>query len=514
MVNNITCFQKRDGSVCIGLSVAEGLLYLFHNGINGYVNLSDDPDPLLYPEGNIQGNGLVLVEATFPLIILANNAIQINNRGRYCFKNLYPGKYTLEVISNNLCTVVQEFEVTQPTPINLKYEVKQTGCGQRSEGAVTLFATGGNPGYVYTLTVDDGPAGDPMITYYSTDGYFEITETFLGPGYEVIGYVTDNDGSGCTKQITIDTAVPDNYLLNVSVNNLSCFNSNDGKICALIQGGKAPYIATLFGVYNTNSRNVITTINCPLDKTNMCPTKFCIDDLGAGDYNLEVLDSNGCVVDIDVIITSPPRIRYRDVLSISSSCNGSCDGGILIRDIRGATRDNQGLNRWLWAEIVEYPEGQTWKSSIKIVSTDMGNIDDYTPALIGGVANNCTLIGTLQATVTQLQVDFADEYGVISPLPYTNTCPDINGRFVPLLPDENIHQSKVATRLGIYENGEIYPQSINFSPPNTPYILKRNDVEFTGLCSGNYLVRIHDEFGCHVDIKVGLQSIGEAKITI
>lgn len=521
MVNNISCFQNRDGSACVTITAATGIVQLFHNTSNSYMNLSISTNPVDYPLGNLTGVGTVQVTGPVgTFTILNNNELDVSSKGRYCFRYLYPGSYTVELTTVDGCVVVKEFEINQPLPLEYTYSVQGDGCGLGNKGLISIIATGGNAPYIYSLVITDGV--NPDIEFYSATGHFTIDSIYFDPPYTITANITDGNGTGCNIEFVVNTDTPTGFSSIYSTTPVSCKDSRNGSIKLLVSGGLPPYSISLTGLTSSNAVGELTEVRCIEAEPN-CTTEVLFTDLSYGNYNITVTDANECSHSHNsVIVRSPLNITYRDVLIAHPVCGN--DGCILIRDIRGAHRSDSGeMNRELFVKPCGHCEDSCMGTSKKITFKDLGYLSEY---IVGtpGTADICQF--ELDAvTYAMIEADVVDE--TIGGLPYVNQCPTVNGRFAPSASVLSLkYVSQVAKRLKVYEylenntdvtefpyfdNNTAFPVT---APAPTPYILRRNDVEMCGLKAGHHKFCIVDKYGCGVEICVTLNSPEEIKVTI
>ncbi|MFY7990139.1 MAG: HYR domain-containing protein [Fluviicola sp.] len=160
------------------------------------------------------------------------------------------------------------------------------------------------------LTLTNGAA--PYQTNWSNG---QTTEDLSGltPGTYTVG-VTDNNG--CT---TADTAVitqPTALTLDGLVDNVSCYNLQNGGIQITVGGGTLPYD------YNWSSGQTTEDLN----------------GLDTGVYVLNVTDGNGCEIDFSTTITQPDTLTIQAVV-YGATCNAA-NGSIQTLVTGGTTPYN------------------------------------------------------------------------------------------------------------------------------------------------------------------------------
>ena len=196
------------------------------------------------------------------------------------------GNYIIDVFDSEGCTSNPvEFTLTKPEPINGILEARRSSCNGANDGTAIITATGGVPDY----------------TYLWSNGATTRSIGSLAPGtYSV----TVTDANGCTYQAT-SPAIIDPPLLTAavaSVQDVSCPSEENGVIVLTVAGGTMPYF------YST-------------DGLNFSPGTT-ISNLAIGDYDLIIMDNNGCTVMESATISSPATLSF-EVSSASNICYGA-----------------------------------------------------------------------------------------------------------------------------------------------------------------------------------------------
>jgi gliding motility-associated-like protein len=173
-------------------------------------------------------------------------------------------------------------------------------CGL-SNGSITVSATGGVPGYQYSI--DGG-------TTYQASGNF----TGLPSGtYNVL--VLDNNG--CTGGVTIPLNEPNAVQVSiVNQTDATCFGFNDGTIQVSVNGGSGPYNFTINGASNGTNVN--------------------FNNLTAGEYTIIVTDGQGCTNQIVTNIFEPELIPATISYPSSPICSYE-NGNPVITGVQGGT---------------------------------------------------------------------------------------------------------------------------------------------------------------------------------
>ncbi len=185
-------------------------------------------------------------------------------------------------------TVVEEDQVLV-TPANTGLVLSQNAntpasCGL-SNGGFSVAASGGTPGYTYSLD---------NVTYQPGTSF-----TGLAVG-TYTAYV--QDAAGCIS--TLNVSIQDNSTLALSigsVQNVLCNGGASGSIVGSASGGTTPYSFTINGTSNGTSGS--------------------FSNLTAGNYTVVVTDNNGCVESIDTTITEPLALNLTEIGTNNTTCN-------------------------------------------------------------------------------------------------------------------------------------------------------------------------------------------------
>ena len=164
--------------------------------------------------------------------------------------------------------------------------ITNTGCEDSADGTITVTAGGATEPYTYEWFVEG--ATDPFST--------EATVTDLAPGsYTCI----IRDATGATLVRTYDVGTESDYLVESEViEQPSCFDSTNGAILA--------------EVINNGSSNNFTyefVLNGSVIGTNMTGLQ---ENLGAGEYTINVTDEFGCMASTTIGISAPSPVELPD----------------------------------------------------------------------------------------------------------------------------------------------------------------------------------------------------------
>ncbi len=215
--------------------------------------------------------------------------------------------------------------ITMPTQISVSATVTNVLCLGGSDGTIDVSATGGTPGYEYSI--DNG-------TNYQASANF----AGLAAGSYTIKVIDDN---GCVKAYASNPVVITEPASAVSISsavgsNLLCNNGADGSILVTATGGT--------GAYEYSADNGVTWV-----------TTANITGLSAGNHIIRVRDENGCSASFagnPIILTEPDPIFITGLTPTNVLCNGGADGSIEVYSVGGTGTLQYSVNG-----------GTTWQSS-------------------------------------------------------------------------------------------------------------------------------------------------------
>ena len=189
--------------------------------------------------------------------------------------NLPCGVYTVSITDDNGCNSVATVNIGCGSDLSLDLDPVFSGCGPSNQISVNI--SGGNPGYVINW---DGPTNG---TGGTNSDQFLIEN--LAQGLYTVS-VTDADG--CSESSNFYLNLSNSSDLEIAANGLQAICSQPGAIWLSIFGGSPSYMVTWDGPV---SGSIVTAF-----------TGLAIPNLPSGDYELTVVDENGCVATDYVII--------------------------------------------------------------------------------------------------------------------------------------------------------------------------------------------------------------------
>lgn len=218
------------------------------------------------------------------------------------FTNIGVSNYTITATDANGCTVTSTIAITNPASPNITNVVTTNIlCFGNNTGNITITATGGNGQLTYALN----PPGTTNLT--------GIFNNIFANNYTVS--VTDANGCSATQNIIISQPPP---LVWDSVDNrdIPCYGGNNGLVTSSASGGTGTIYYTLL----------------PPNITNINGAFF---GLGVGQYTLNAVDSNGCMISSVFLINQAPPIVWSVIAGTAVSCFGGNNGTITVQTTGG-----------------------------------------------------------------------------------------------------------------------------------------------------------------------------------
>jgi hypothetical protein len=298
------------------------------------------------------------------------------------FENLSPGQYTVDVEDGNGCTKTAQTTIESSSGDSLTLsliEAINPSCFGYIDGSITVLADG-KPPYIYSI-------GET----FNNDGIF----TELGADNFL---VTVTDSNGCFTTLDVILTEPDVLILSViNIQNVSCAGAADGIVEVTANGGTTPYTyeiastTNMDGIFNglgPDSTVVSVTddngcqasaiavigdagplsielvsqsdvlchgdttgafsfiVNSEFNEVEVAVSNFWQMTVTVGDtievspvyadtFEIEVTDSNGCTITLEVIVEEPDEL-YLSVVAFAAATD-STNGYITVAAEGGVT---------------------------------------------------------------------------------------------------------------------------------------------------------------------------------
>ncbi len=195
---------------------------------------------------NIQGEG-----DNFTITWDANTGSQTGNQAN----DLLAGSYGVTVTNEDGCFSSDFITVNQPPRIEVSYQTQDNECFGDENGEIEASVVGGSPGYQYSWS--------NAVTSNSLSNLLAGSYT-----------LTVTDQNGCESITTAMVNQPDPLDLTITGQDVTCFGGRDGNLQVEVAGGTGPFQYSLDNKNFTGSSKLI--------------------GLEQGEYNVFVLDANGC----------------------------------------------------------------------------------------------------------------------------------------------------------------------------------------------------------------------------
>ncbi|MDR7211318.1 T9SS type B sorting domain-containing protein [Flavobacterium piscis] len=232
------------------------------------------------------GNYLYTLEDTTGTIV---QGPQDNGR----FENLIIGNYRVRVDSGDCNSTSVDVEITQPaTALQAIFTATNVSCFGENNGKIVVTAIGGTGTIKYAISPDLNQ--------------FDFISTFdrLAPGtYKII--VQDQNGCYIIEDVEITqpnllfaTLTPDSIIPE------ECKGDNDGSFVVDIQGGTAPYTATIDNIDGT----YVPVIG----------TQHTFENLAGGTHTVFIKDALNCIYEFEVVM--PDSVVLDPTFEINYDC--------------------------------------------------------------------------------------------------------------------------------------------------------------------------------------------------
>jgi gliding motility-associated-like protein len=184
--------------------------------------------------------------------------------------NLPAGTYQVDVLDANLCQGSFTFILEDPPLLQVSFDLENISCFGAADAVLEAIPSGGVGNYSFQWA---GGQTSPVLTNLD-EGTYTVTLT---------------DGNGCTVVGDTTFQQPPPLFINVDeVINLLCFGDMNGSISVLGEGGVPPYEYSIDG------------------QTFQLDPQF--QGLSAGNFELTIMDANGCTATTEATVTQPPQL--------------------------------------------------------------------------------------------------------------------------------------------------------------------------------------------------------------
>lgn len=205
---------------------------------------------------------------------------------------LCPEKYQIRVTDNQGC-LTWDSATIGANPLQVNPSTISTLCFGDCNGMITAITLKGNQPYTYHLQNSLG------TTIYNGNNF--IMANLCADNYTLLVA----DASNCALSFPLTIAQPSAITALISVTEPLCFSNCNGALTATISGGTPPYVYSWLDAASNSMGN-----------------NPGVQNLCAGNYALEIEDSNGCKPPAFPVVMAQPT-RLTDSLDYSFPyCNG------------------------------------------------------------------------------------------------------------------------------------------------------------------------------------------------
>ncbi len=215
---------------------------------------------------------------------------------QFSISNLVSGTYTYLVSDANGCLVGGAVILNEGPALVITPDITNAQC-DASDGGITIAISGGvEP---YEILWDDGSAENSLSDLPA--GSYGVSVT---------------DANGCSGNAVIVVGATNSLNLNPVLSEPACFGSSSGIIDIVVIQGLEPISYVWTGTDNFTA------------------TTQDLNNIGAGEYDLLAVDANGCMVELNVILSQPDSLFIEPLISplypngFNISTFGGSDGSI------------------------------------------------------------------------------------------------------------------------------------------------------------------------------------------
>jgi len=213
------------------------------------------------------------------------------------------GNYTVVASDLQGCTGSISFQVIEPDAVMVQLAAENVSCFGFSDGSIRVLGVQNAVGAI-NFQWSNGANTQNMDSL--TVGTYSLSIT---------------DSRGCTAMASTNLTQPNPITLSFQTQHLTCAGDLNGAVSTMVSGGTPVYI------YQWSSGS----------------TTAGLMNLGAGVYQLQVIDQNGCFIADSVVVSEPNPINL-SVGFVEPTCFGGLDGRLLISVSGGTIPYRYGIN--------------------------------------------------------------------------------------------------------------------------------------------------------------------------
>ncbi len=250
--------------------------------------------------------GFIQVEIGFPgnytYSLIQGETVLISNQQSSYFENLPAGEYVVAAVDDQDCVDSLYFSIIENPQLLLSEDLdlhKDVSCYGANDGEFMLHIESIYPSHVLRLT-------DTLNTVYPWYNHPHLFDNLAGGIYTVEVATAEDDN--CPYFFEVEILEPDSFTLDsILVTDVICSGDSTGILEAYYSGG----IPNFTYVFNNDS-------------------SILANELYAASYYLEIIDSNGCIIDTNFTVNEPNELILSlvDSITFNVSCFGNNDGQI------------------------------------------------------------------------------------------------------------------------------------------------------------------------------------------
>ena len=275
--------------------------------------------------------------------------------------NLSAGIYGITASNSSGCSTEQNFELTEPAELDMRFIIEKVTCYNGADGTVSVIPSGGTAPYM--LVAENNIS---EILDFTVEQQIEN----LSAGLYLINL---EDANGCRLGLPLIVSQPDSISYAAALTNPSCFESNDGSIDLDIDGGTGDFMVSWADGAENELRN----------------------NLSGGVFQVTIEDESGCTAVSDFELEEPDPIQI-EASVIDASCFGSMNGSI-VTSVQGGTgkftyfwggdlNSNvlEGIHAGIYTVEVEDENGCQSESSFQVFEPEALEVDVIFESPISG----------------------------------------------------------------------------------------------------------------------------------
>jgi gliding motility-associated-like protein len=183
-----------------------------------------------------QSNGNITVTASNGTAPLSYSISSGLTQPTGVFNNLSAGNYTITVTDANGCSAATTQLLTQPSALLTSIASTPSTCQNGTNGSANVSVSGGTTPYTYTWS---GSTSTTNTANNLVSGSYSVT-------------ITDNNGCSTNLNTTVNN-IPGPNINSITTVDNTCFQSNNGTAITQISGGTGPFNYALNGTLNQSS---------------------------------------------------------------------------------------------------------------------------------------------------------------------------------------------------------------------------------------------------------------------